>query len=185
MTQRYILVCSSCENRIPVEISQAGRTINCVRCGRSIKLGTLRDIRALESASIPASEEIKRPAVSWSPARRAAFAVGFVFLVICGIFGSYSLWKSAQIKTDRPVTRANDAFLQRVAAFSPTTMLSNWEKIDVSTVEVWVEHQYLRDRREAAILQIWGWVGMICAGLGAAAIALSFMTGNRRRTKVR
>lgn len=179
MTQQYILVCSSCENRISIEISQAGRTIQCVRCNGSIKIGTLRDIRALESTSISAPEEIKSQPVSWSPTNRALFVLGLVLLVVCGISGVYSLWKSGSINTERPNTQVTESFKQRVEAFSPTAMMSNWEKIDVSGIEVWAEPAYLKNRQNFRIQQMWGWGGLICAGIGVCLITLAFLMRNR------
>lgn len=172
------MVCDSCQNRIPVETSQAGRTIKCLRCGEKIKLGTLRDIRGLEQDSVPESKELKQKAVPWSHGRRVTFGVGVIMLVFFGFIGSFSMLKSATILTIRPSSQTTEEFKKRVAADSPSKMLANWEKVDISGIDAWIEHPYLKNRKEVRILRIWGWGGIIGAAIGACAIGWSLFKRN-------
>ena len=175
MTKRYFLVCDSCQNRFPIETSQAGRTIKCVRCGEKIKLGTLRDIRALEPDTVPETAEIKKKSANWSQGRRVTFVVGLIMLVFFGLIGSFSLLKSVTIFTVRPSLKTTEEFKNRVATDSPSTMLTNWEKVDISIVDSWTQHIYLDNRKEVRILRIWGWGGITGAAIGACAIGWSLI----------
>lgn len=77
MSAKYLLPCSSCGEKTPVEVGQAGQQIEC-DCGASLEIPTMAGIRALQRAQ--PSPEDQRPVSRWE-ARHGVLLVGAVITV--------------------------------------------------------------------------------------------------------
>jgi hypothetical protein len=74
---KYLLPCSSCGEKIPVEVSQAGQQIEC-NCRAILEIPTMAGIRALQRAEL--SPEDQRPISRWE-ARHGVLLAGAVITV--------------------------------------------------------------------------------------------------------
>lgn len=78
MSLKYLLPCSSCQEKIPVEVRQAGQQIECV-CGASLDVPTMTGIRALRRAEL--SPDSRRQISKWE-ARHGVLLVGAILTLI-------------------------------------------------------------------------------------------------------
>ena len=76
MAAKYLLPCSSCGKKIPLEVGQAGQQIEC-DCGASLDVPTLSGIRELKRAEPPPAG---RPPSRWE-VRHGVLLVGVVITV--------------------------------------------------------------------------------------------------------
>ena len=77
MSAKYLLPCSSCGVKIPVEVAQAGQPIEC-DCGASIDIPTMAGIRTLQR--VEPSPQDRRPISRWET-RHGVLLVGAVITV--------------------------------------------------------------------------------------------------------
>ena len=85
MSAKYLLPCSSCGEKIPVEVGQAGQQIEC-DCGASLDIPTMVGIRALQR--VEPSPEDQRPISRWE-ARHGVLLVGAVITVAALCMAAY------------------------------------------------------------------------------------------------
>ena len=78
MSAKYLLPCSFCQEKIPVELRQAGQQIEC-DCGASLDIPTMTGIRALQRAE--PSPDGQRPTTRWE-ARHGVLLVGAIVTVM-------------------------------------------------------------------------------------------------------
>lgn len=177
MPKKYVLKCQQCGSEILVEPAQAGQTVTCTACQSSQKLGTLRDIQALEVYGEPSVKPAPRRD-SWSPARRTLFAGGVAALVLGSLFGGYMTRINADAMVQRPPTTMADEARKQVDDLSPVSMLKNWEQIDTAVVDQWAKADYLTAREEADQNRIYALSGWILAAVGLASVIGSLVVGS-------
>lgn len=78
MSAKFLLPCSSCEVKIPVEVSQAGQQIEC-DCGARLEVPTMSGILALQRAEPSPGD---RPRTSRWEVRHGVLLVGVVMTVV-------------------------------------------------------------------------------------------------------
>lgn len=180
MSQRHLLTCPKCQNRIPVETAQAGRSIRCIHCGESTRLGTLREIRALptefeENASRSISKTEK---IAWSPRRRAVFTLGLLLLTAGGIAGGYAFFRASAIDTTRPEKAISSDMLAKIDKMDYRQIWTAWDSLDVTKLQEWREPVFLKNKREANLLGIVSIVGLSFAGVGLAGLIWASVAKN-------
>lgn len=173
MSQIYALPCS-CGASVPVEIRQAGETVNC-QCGKALDVPKLRDLRRLQP--LAESRPVKRPA-SWSVLQGSIFAVGLCALVLSA-GSAYYVWSYRQLyDTSKP-----DASEFRFSNDLMTiTLADSWDlwkgylqlNIDQRPTPYHVRAQGEVDRL-GRYLRFWGILGT----LGAMFLMASFVLRSR------
>jgi hypothetical protein len=171
MAQRYLLPCGHCSQKIPVETTQAGQTITCSGCQAEIKLGTLRDIRALaaeDASAETASRDVRSSRMSLT--RRALFVGGILLLVTGLLWGVRSASRAADQGSKQVPNTLSDEKVKTLEAVlrteSPSRMLDRWSEVKEEAVAEWVEDPSIRARRMARTFRFYSWVGFGLAGLG-------------------
>lgn len=90
LTMPFALPCP-CGNSVSVQRSQAGSTVTCLQCGKTLDVPTIRGLQALpviEEKEGDAKSSIARPS-QWNPIRG-------VIAVICIAIAVYTLWPAAE-----------------------------------------------------------------------------------------
>jgi hypothetical protein len=180
MSQRHLLTCPNCQYRIPVETAQAGRSIRCIHCGESTRLGTLREIRALPAEfEEDVSQTTRKPEkTAWSPRRRAVFTFGMLLLVAGGIAGGYAWNRASAFDTDRPEKAISSQMLANIDKMDYRQIWATWESLDVNKLQEWREPDFLKNKREADLLGIVSIVGLSLAGMGLAGLIWASIAKN-------
>jgi len=194
MAQRFLLPCTQCDQKIAVETTQAGQTVRCSGCKTDVKVGTLRDIKALSSAD-PAggsSEAGSRgravEKAKMSTGNRLLFVAGSLLLAIGLVWGVTSTINAMHLsgyKLAEPLSPQKEkqlvAYLKTVP---PADLLKMWDKnVNEDDLAEWVEHPSLRAQRFARQKKVLSWVGFGVAGLGLIGIVASIMGGGGRNER--
>lgn len=183
MAQKFLIECTECGRRMPIEISQAGQTVTCPSCKTPRKLGTMRELRAMQPspseeseppASDPGKRKRRKPDREWDPVKGSLYVFGLLLVAIGMIVGGYSHWSAATIDTTRPVRKVTDEERRRVKAVSIAQMNELWSDVKEDLVQDWQEHPWIKRRREAGIARGWGWGGVATAGIGLACLFAAF-----------
>ena len=174
MARRYLLPCGQCDQNIVVETTQAGQTVTCSGCEKLIKVGTLRDIKALSSLeSQSSSASYQRKSRPMDVTNRIVFVISVIALALGGYFGVSSTIKAVGFDSkvvDKELSPEKIENLRAVLESEPATvMLSRWEKVNPEMVATWVEDSSVRNRRLAATNRFYA--------LLAGAIALAGLLG--------
>ena len=174
MARRYLLPCSQCDQNIVVETTQAGQTVTCSGCKNSIKVGTLRDIKALASLeSQSSSGSYERKSRPMAVTNRLVFVISVIALAVGGYFGVSSAIKAVGFDStvvDKQISPEKIESLRAVLESEPATaMLSRWETVNPEMVATWVEDSSVRNRRLAATNRFYA--------LLAGALALAGLLG--------
>ena len=114
---KYLLTCACGEN-VVVEDAQAGGRTTC-RCGKTIEIPTLRNLRHLPHA--PADAATRSP--PWS-VRKGVFSAAIICAVFAAMVGGYFWWTVPQPQEFDPVDRAQYVEHQ-LAAMTP---LDGWRR---------------------------------------------------------
>jgi hypothetical protein len=179
MAQRYLFECKQCGRRTPISEAQAGQVIVCNSCGDSQKLGTLREIRALqtETAARASGEPQARRAAQWSPLGRALFAMGSFALIAGVAIAGYQILQASSLDTERPEARLEARRADWLRGLSPAGVLREWERrSDPALVETWSPHPYLQARRIARRHYATAIIGGVMALAGAGMLFGSFLS---------
>jgi len=113
---KYLLTCACGEN-VVVENAQAGGRTTC-RCGKTIEIPTLRNLRHLPPA--PADAATRSPA--WS-VRKGVFSAAIICAVFAATVGGYFWWTVPQPQEFDPVDQAQYVD-QQLAVMTP---LDGWK----------------------------------------------------------
>lgn len=184
MAQRYLLECKHCGRRWPILESQAGQTVACEGCGTTQKLGTLREIRAMQSDYQPTESTAVgvRKSASWSPVSRGMFVLGSLALVIGTLIAGYQLIQASGLDTERPVEEINPEKRKQIEMIPPAVMVNWWDRINESALETWVPHRYLQERSLARKYVAIAVIGGAVAAVGAALLFGSFLLRRDRQS---
>ncbi len=181
MAQRYLLECKQCGRRTPIVESQAGQVIICNGCGSTQKLGTLREIRAMQSEGKPVPSAsgtsglaVSRRTVQWTPIGRALFAFGTLGLVAGTLLASYKFLQAGSLKTGRPVAEINPQKRKQIESAPPEVMVTLWDRVNARALETWEAHPYLLQREAARRLIVIAVAGIVVAVIGAVLLFGSF-----------
>jgi hypothetical protein len=94
----HLLPCTSCQQSIPVETSQAGGVVSC-ECGAEIAVPTLREIRRLPKGEEPQAASAAGGKAAWSSAQGSLFALGFVIAALAAGSAGYYYLAASRIET--------------------------------------------------------------------------------------
>ena len=122
MSPRYLLPCK-CGQSTPIEVGQAGQTIDC-SCGARLDVPTMREIRRLAQAEEGQTEQRRRGSTGWNPLQGGTFAIGILTLVIAIFVLAWSAFIRSRIDTTDP-TSDIDKFV--AAQISNMPIDQTWE----------------------------------------------------------
>ena len=132
---KYLLPCTSCGQNTAVETRQAGNTVDC-RCGKRLKVPTLRQLTALKPAADALPDTLldgATPTRRWS-ARQGLLLLGSVILLVTFGFGLY-VW------SDRPQRPSFDVATDLVGVDEQIQQLTPVETWFLWKVEI-MEHGF-------------------------------------------
>ena len=158
-----------------------------MQCGESIRLGTLREIRALPSEFEEAASHSQNAFTSgknnWSPRRRAVFAAGILLLVAGGLVGGYAWKRASSIDTTRPETAIPSEKLAEIDRMTYQQIWETWENLDVSKLTDYIEPEFQKNKREATLMGIVRFVGFGLAGIGVAGLVWALLPNTGSNTR--
>lgn len=167
---KYLLPCS-CGEKITIEISQAGQTIQC-SCGKALDIPTMQGIRRLEP-SLESKSEVKAS----SSYGGVIVGVALIGLMIFAAGGTYTGWKS----TRRPVPVNMDYM-------SPWDTWLMWQSLREGVrIPEFAESPYTKAMKEHRRYMAVGIVFTVLGGLilTCAAVASFFNRRSQRGRKMR
>lgn len=183
MPQQYLLPCSECERKLPVEAAQAGERVRC-ECGANIAVPAFRIIRQLEPVESDAPQVVER---KWTRAQGVMFSLGiFVVLVAIGL-GTFPLLRRANLRLEKPPPADLTAAYEAIDAMSPDQTLDYWIKVQEIGVNREAPPLYVMHREFASQLDLVIAIAAIMAAAGIASTVGAFFVGPRpqRRTRTR
>jgi len=86
MSQKYALPCCDCGTVLAVEVRHAGSTMTCDKCGRSLDVPKLREIKRLE----PVQEITSTKQTAWTQLQGVLFALGLLMLAVAASSSLYT-----------------------------------------------------------------------------------------------
>ncbi len=188
MARRYLLPCGQCDQNIVVETTQAGQTVTCSGCKNSIRMGTLRDIKALSSLeSQSSSQSYERKSRPMAATNRLVFVISVIALAVGGYFGVSTTLTALDLQSkvvDKEISPEKIKNLKAVLDSEPASVtLSRWEKVNPEMVATWVEDSSVRNRRMAASYRVYSMFagGVALAGLLGIIGAFTIKGGRPRR----
>lgn len=190
MARQYLLPCPECGQKILIETTQAGQLVNCSGCQNQIKVGTLRDIKALATLeSQQDSNEYRRKSVKMGAANRSVFVVAVLLIVFGGYLGVSKFIKANELqgKVDALQSRLTDNLApEKVKNYklllneeTPKQMLERWADVDEDKVAEWREHPIVANRRIAASDRLYAMIGAGLAITGLLAMLGAFTIKGR------
>lgn len=189
MAQRYLLPCTNCDQKIAIETTQAGQLIHCSGCKTEIKIGTLREIRALSSADPDSgSQTVVDRTTKMSVTNRAIFVISAVMTVAGLIWGLMTMLEAnrldrVKIAEALSETRARN-LRNSLKLATPSEMMKMWNDVHEDAVAEWVEHPSLKVKRFAREKRLISWIGFGVAGVGIlGGIGSVMFTGSQKRPR--
>ena len=124
---RYLLPCP-CGHQIPVSRSQAGATVTCGVCGRSVEVPTIRGLTNLPPAPEETAERTvgKRTAPRWSTSRRLVSAVCFGLMLVAGSVAGLMLATRLNYSTGWTLEQELTYGDQMVERYEPAELWDLW-----------------------------------------------------------
>jgi hypothetical protein len=176
---KYRFPCERCGEKLVIDVSQAGRQINC-RCGAALEVPSLRAIRALETAPDD-SVKLRRP--SWNLGRGVMFAGGLVIALLgllaagAGGFG----WLTAQAPPS-PSPSDIEAALTVVDQLSAPRAWDLWAEMRTNGLGQYFEPPQSVFEAFLRRVQLVVFAGVVILAVGLAAMVSSiFLPGRTRR----
>lgn len=162
MSLRYLLPCS-CGHKIAIAPRQAGETLVC-RCGKSVEVPTLREIRQLAEDG---HQALPSGRGSWNLIRGLAFAIGtavlFSGLAVMAFFG----FRRTQLDLRQP-SLDDVQYPYEIMDFTPSKAWDMWtQAFRGKTLSRRVTPRFLVHRKYADIWGRYMIMAGIMAGLGA------------------
>ncbi len=184
MAQRYLLPCDNCDQKIAIVTTQAGQTVRCSGCKQQVKVGTLRDVKALASADLSQGERReKAPKKVMGVGARLVFVASALLLVSGAIWGVSSLIKAKELETKNYKLGLSDSEINNLRnslkAAKPMDMMRTWLKVDEESVAEWVEHPSIKNRKQTNERRLYSYIGFGIAGLGLLGIFGSTIFGSK------
>lgn len=172
MSQQYLLPCP-CGQTIPIEISQAGRSVTCASCGESIEVPTMREIRQLEPVELPADEA---PSGEWTTLRNSLFAGGFAITTIALIFTAICLYKYVTLSKQQQVNENVDSW----DVFYTSVY---WDRyIEGPGLTFYTsEPPHIKARRESRVWRAFSIVAVVVLLAGIGTLGYAFMQNSAPR----
>ena len=169
MAQQYLLPCSACGAKTPVESRQAGETIVC-QCGQSLNVPTLRGLRELETATD--TRPVLPAKTKWSPLQGVLFSLGIVAALVGGGFATrhFVIYRSLAEHTVDRTEEVDQNFSALIDKLTISESMDAWSDMVKSgltrdDVPTWVMARQISATQFRAMV-IWAIVG----GLGLAAV---------------
>jgi hypothetical protein len=159
VSTKYLLPCSSCDRRIEVAATQAGREVRC-QCGAAMEVPTLQGLARLERAE-PGQAPPRTPS-RWGVRQRLVL-VGLVTLLVAVGLGAAFHW-------NRPRTRSVDEI----------TLSQTWHLWQNLRQGPDLHFPYEEDRYKAfESYRRWMGVAVVLAAIGIATMAGSLLVPRR------
>ena len=150
----YLLTCTSCEQPIPVEVTQAGETIRC-DCGAEIPLPSMREIRRLPTDAGPTAVEenieVYGLPLQSSPARqlqRYLFAAGFLVTVISAGMAGFYYFAAARIQVGDVHRDQMDQGDRLIDALTPEGAYEAWKMLRIQGIGDQERPDYVLQKKE-------------------------------------
>ncbi len=180
MARRYLLQCGNCDQKIPVQTTQAGQTIVCSGCKTEVKIGTLRDIQALAAAETDStSRTVVRKSTKMSGTSRVVFVGSFILVAIALVWGLMSMTKTSDLVKIPLEARLSEEKVKRLEAalesVSPLAMSKRWNEVDDEAVAEWVEDPSLIIQRKIKKYRMFCWIAVGLVGAGVLGITASLL----------
>jgi hypothetical protein len=121
---QYLLPCSTCDKKHPIEPRQAGQQISCV-CGAVLEVPSLRGIRQLTPV---AASQVRRKQSRWSLLRGLIFVGGLVALVLGLVIGGYGGRVWLGLDTSEPLPENLTAAYASIERMTPDQTLVLWQE---------------------------------------------------------
>ncbi len=169
MSQRYAIPCS-CGASVPVEIRQAGETVNC-QCGKALDVPKLRDLRRLQP--LAESQPVKRPA-SWSVLQGSLFVVGLCALVLSA-GSAYYVWSYRQLFDTTKPDAANFSFSNDLMTITLSDSWDLWNRYSQLNIDQRDTPYHVLARGKVEQLDDWLGLWGILGSLGAMSLMASFV----------
>ena len=183
MAQKYFLPCIGCEQKILVETTQAGQDVRCNSCKTKQPVGTLREIKALDSADVrnESSNYSRTSTNKMSAANRAIFVIATLCLAIGGIFGAMQTIKSNALLADKPEVKMPEDVRKQYQAMDARRLRVFWERdTHDNLLATWKEHPFLLTQKVAKRARSYSYVGFGIAALGILGIIAALVLPNGR-----
>ena len=171
MAQLYLLPCGSCDNKIEIELKQAGSEVGCPSCQSKTAAPTMGGIKKLEhaeSSGIMIDPKSNSTASRHIGLKQWLFSGGLVVLVLAAVAGFATWFYADSLVTISNIDQRVAAANQQIPTISPAQIWDSWDDLtSAGQLPEWKEIESIGHNKQAAYLKniAYGFIGLAAVGL--------------------
>ena len=167
----HLLPCTSCQQSIPVETSQAGRVVSC-ECGAEIAVPTLREIRRLPKGEEPQVASAAGGKAAWSSAQGSLFALGFVIAAMAAGSAGYYYLAASRIETSALSSEDKLVGEQVIAEMEARDAYVVWKKLQIVGIGDQKKPEYVEQEEKKVRYQARSRIALVVLVVGVLTMGL-------------